>query len=475
MIATFGTLLGVLLFAVTGQDEYSSDPYADPGNTDDSSSYPDYSDPLTDFQEAYPTGTDTEATDPYSDVPPSGDGSGLDPTLDTDEDGLSDLIELTGWEVAFDYFEPNGYGDDLGQDEFGNWGWGTWVYGELKYWYYSDPTKKDTDGGGLPDGFEYLNPYNLAPDDPSDDQADFDGDLLNNATEFEFGTNLWTANSDFDEEGLDDFTEIMILGTDPLDKNDPPAEAPEEAVESGDGAITGVSAPTGGDGTTSSTQTTDGTSTGGADSTTTDSPNSNEPSEPSSLGDESERESNHPGWDFVMRGGRVRWEESYAEPSIDGEFAPVINSATGKQGVDPVTGELQFRAEPGESSEQFYWHSDVRYFWHSEGDALHDPAIESSELWKFHDSRYDGTNNTVEYKPAFSQVEAKTKARATAVADYAVLSNAAHSTEPLAKQKLGKLFRNGEASTGPFAKASSPVIGDETGQMDGSSGLGDRL
>ena len=92
---------------------------------------------------------------------------------------------------------------------------------------------EDSDGDGLPDNYELVNGLN--PNDPSDADADLDGDGLSNFEEFELGSNprvedtdgdglldgdeldlgtsLTTADSDGD--GLNDGEEAT-LGTDPL-------------------------------------------------------------------------------------------------------------------------------------------------------------------------------------------------------------------------------------------------------------------
>jgi phosphatidate phosphatase APP1 len=67
-----------------------------------------------------------------------------------------------------------------------------------------DPTTSDTDGDGLPDGWEVRQ--GLDPLDPEDGNLDPDGDGLTNGQEFEAGTDPETADTDGD--GLSDGEEV---------------------------------------------------------------------------------------------------------------------------------------------------------------------------------------------------------------------------------------------------------------------------
>lgn len=73
-----------------------------------------------------------------------------------------------------------------------------------------DPTKFDTDGDGMPDGWEIINGLN--PTSAADAITDLDGDGVNNLNEYLFGSD--PNNADSDSDGLQDGTEIG-LGTNP--------------------------------------------------------------------------------------------------------------------------------------------------------------------------------------------------------------------------------------------------------------------
>ncbi|KKH45944.1 hypothetical protein EO93_06765 [Methanosarcina sp. 1.H.A.2.2] len=111
----------------------------------------------------------------------------IEPT-DTDEDGIPDITETTGF-----------------RDGFGNW-------------YYTDPNNSDTDGDGLLDGEEAGElvdydgkQYFQLFSDPT--KADSDGDGVDDLNENEYG--IEPLISDTDGDGLFDGDEFGI-GTDPL-------------------------------------------------------------------------------------------------------------------------------------------------------------------------------------------------------------------------------------------------------------------
>lgn len=83
--------------------------------------------------------------------------------------------------------------------------------------YGTDPFNADSDGDGMPDGFEvqhYLN-----PSDASDASQDADGDGLTNLQEYDLGTD--PNNADSDGDGVWDGDE-NDGGTDPNDPSDTP-------------------------------------------------------------------------------------------------------------------------------------------------------------------------------------------------------------------------------------------------------------
>jgi hypothetical protein len=71
----------------------------------------------------------------------------------------------------------------------------------------------DSDGDGLPDVWETAN--GLDPQDPADAEADPDKDGLTNLGEFGLMTD--PRGKDTDRDGLDDGDEVLVYGTNPLD------------------------------------------------------------------------------------------------------------------------------------------------------------------------------------------------------------------------------------------------------------------
>lgn len=105
----------------------------------------------------------------------------IDPEIDSDEDDLPDYLEK-----------------EIGTDRY----------------------NADTDGDGLPDGYEYFtlgtDPKKADSDDNgiSDADEDFDEDGLTNLEEYELGTDPFSKDTDYD--GLSDYDEVKIYNTDPL-------------------------------------------------------------------------------------------------------------------------------------------------------------------------------------------------------------------------------------------------------------------
>jgi hypothetical protein len=76
----------------------------------------------------------------------------------------------------------------------------------------TDPRTGDTDGDGMPDGWEYF--YALDPNSQADTQLDPDNDMLPNLAEYQNGTNPRLYDSDGD--GLSDGEEVLVYGTSPI-------------------------------------------------------------------------------------------------------------------------------------------------------------------------------------------------------------------------------------------------------------------
>lgn len=98
---------------------------------------------------------------------------------------------------------------DFDNDGLSNW--------EEIFIYGTDPFNDDSDGDGMPDGWEVMNGLN--PADPADAHEDADGDGLTNLQEYELGTD--PNNPDSDGDGVWDGDE-NDAGTDPNDPNDTP-------------------------------------------------------------------------------------------------------------------------------------------------------------------------------------------------------------------------------------------------------------
>lgn len=142
-------------------------------------------------------------------------------SLDTDDDGLNDYVEMyehetdplsadTDEDGLTDGEEVNEYGTDpLEADTDGD---GLSDGHEVNS-YETDPTEADTDGDGLTDG-EEVNEYRTDPL-----SADSDGDGINDYEEVnEYNTD--PNNADSDGDGFSDGQEIE-METDPNDSEDP--------------------------------------------------------------------------------------------------------------------------------------------------------------------------------------------------------------------------------------------------------------
>lgn len=100
--------------------------------------------------------------------------------------------------------------------------------------YGLDPFKSDTDGDGLNDWYELrvtgTNPLLLDSDNNSvnDQNEDKDGDSLDNLVEQGYNTN--PLSNDTDEDSLSDYREIVELKTDPL-KKDTDSDFLDDSIE----------------------------------------------------------------------------------------------------------------------------------------------------------------------------------------------------------------------------------------------------
>ncbi|MBN1267975.1 MAG: S8 family serine peptidase, partial [Kiritimatiellae bacterium] len=155
---------------------------------------------------------------------------------DTDGDGMWD-----GWEWTYSTNNPthtnalamdpldNGEADPAQGPDADLDGDGASNLEEFNWWYDNtylvggceatsptnrvgpDPTQLDTDGDGMPDGWEIFN--DLDPTDPSDGALDPDGDGVSNSDEYTYGTD--PRNPDSDADGLTDGDEIITHLTNP--------------------------------------------------------------------------------------------------------------------------------------------------------------------------------------------------------------------------------------------------------------------
>jgi len=161
-----------------------------------------------------------------------------DPTSnDTDGDGMPD-----GWEVKYG-LNPLDSADallDIDNDSFdSDWNGNitdSEIYSNLyEYWNGTNPTNGDTDGDGMPDGWEVH--WGFQPLNSSDSSDDPDGDSLINLYEFD--------NSRV--EGFDDnvYNADNITGSNPLlkDTDADLIQDGEECVSGEDGYVTDPSNP----------------------------------------------------------------------------------------------------------------------------------------------------------------------------------------------------------------------------------------
>lgn len=137
---------------------------------------------------------------------------------DTDGDGMWDGFEglygmitneTLGVARILDPIERAGANDDPDGDGLVNLleFLGANLLADTNDWTY--PNNPDSDGDGMPDGWEFF--LGLDPRDDADASADPDGDGLSNLEEYQAGANPFETDSDFD--GLDDYLEVMVIGS----------------------------------------------------------------------------------------------------------------------------------------------------------------------------------------------------------------------------------------------------------------------
>ena len=160
---------------------------------------------------------------------------------DTDNDGLPDDVEVNESAGTMEVEEYTTELVEIGGDYDEGYNWVP-IYEEQTTTttsiqdIYTDPTKADTDGDLLPDGHEInydadtgaLSMTDMNPVDPTDGNSDTDADWLTRGEEYVLGTTWSAQDTDFD--GFHDGLEIL-LGTDPLDPNDPGTENNETDPE----------------------------------------------------------------------------------------------------------------------------------------------------------------------------------------------------------------------------------------------------
>jgi len=88
----------------------------------------------------------------------------------------------------------------------------------------SNPLNPDTDGGGVPDGWEVT--YGLDPTNPDDDTYDMDGDYWDNHREFLEGTNPLNPNTDGDRYPIDSTDPNPLIPDKDDISIDPPPDLP---------------------------------------------------------------------------------------------------------------------------------------------------------------------------------------------------------------------------------------------------------
>lgn len=301
-----------------GGGENYDETMGDPGMGDPGNSEPGYDDYSQDSDgDGWPDEDESNVgTDPHN---PASYPGAVDPAeMDSDGDGLNDSQENSGFEIEVEVWVE----DDLGyyNEETGTVGF--WM--PFTEWVYPDPAKADTDGDLLPDGWEVSTP-GFNPTSPADGLADPDLDGLGTGEEYLLGT-AW-QNPDSDGDGFLDGVEVLELGTDPTDADDPlPAEEP--ADDSGDSDVDGGMGG-GGDsgGTGTGEETTGDGETGGGDGTQGgDGDSTTHPPMPDGGGVDSALE---PEYTLEVKGATFSWEvRAGGGGSPDGMNCRILSETT---------------------------------------------------------------------------------------------------------------------------------------------------
>ncbi|MFW9916005.1 MAG: M20/M25/M40 family metallo-hydrolase [Candidatus Thorarchaeota archaeon] len=145
------------------------------------------------FQEEYNFTLAAEVTAAFAAAVAKLSFEGISPTIDFDNDSLTDLVEL---ELGTNPANPDTDNDGL-------------FDGEEVNIYLTDPLERDSDNDNLYDG-EEIKSYQTNPLIP-----DSDGDGLDDGQEVIFW-NTDPLSSDTDRDGLNDSAEVMIYHTSPI-------------------------------------------------------------------------------------------------------------------------------------------------------------------------------------------------------------------------------------------------------------------
>jgi len=148
-----------------------------------------------------------------------------DPTTDTDNDGLSDFFEVynsgtvyTNWDTDGDLMADGWewtYRPTVNPTNSGDWNIdaelpaGDGLINREEYNARTHPNNSDTDGDGMPDGWEWTYAPDTHPTNGLDGALDPDFDNLANTNEFAIGT--FPNDGDTDNDGMPDGWEAQYI------------------------------------------------------------------------------------------------------------------------------------------------------------------------------------------------------------------------------------------------------------------------